>query len=203
MADAVAICNLALSYIGDTASVASIDPPDDSVQAQMCATAYPRAVSALLERFDWSFATKYAPLVPYSGMDAHGWRGVYAMPSDCMRAIRVRPLRFEHWPVQKSARFEVAANADHLVIFTDADEPILTYVSSNVNPALFSENFTIALAWYLANMLVGQRVKGREGFTMSQNLMSQFEVALAEAKRLDANQQHKTLSFIPRQIEVR
>ena len=203
MADAVAICNLALSYIGDSASVASIDPPDETAAAQMCATMYPFAVNALLERFDWSFAIRYAPLAPYADAEAYGWRNAYAVPSDCMRAIRVRPERLQHLPQPKGAKYEIVLAEDRQVLLTDVENPILYYITSNVNPALFSQNFAVALAWYLAVMLAGQRIKGREGFTMSQNLTTQFERALAEAKRLDASQQKKTLLFTPRQIEVR
>ena len=203
MADAVAICNLALSYIGDSASISSIDPPDETATAQMCATMYPFAVSSLLERFDWSFATRYAELAPYADAESRGWRNVYAVPSDCMRAIRVRSKSALHWPQPKGARYEIALDNGHTVLFTDVESPILYYITSNVNPALFSQNFSVALSWYLAVMLVGQRVKGREGFTMSQNLTSQFERALAEAKRLDASQQKKSMLFTPRQIEVR
>ena len=203
MADAVAICNLALSYIGDSASVASIDPPDETATAQMCATMYPFAVSALLERFDWSFATRYAPLAPYADAESHGWKKAYAVPSDCMRAIRVRASGMQHMPEPKGAHYEIVIDGDHPVLLTDVESPVLYYITSNVNPALFSQNFAVALAWYMAIMLAGQRIKGREGFTMSQNLTTQFERALAEAKRLDASQQKKSLLFTPRQLEVR
>ena len=58
MASAVEICNLALSFLGDTGSIASIDPPESPAQAKMCAIYYPIAKSAMLEMHDWSFATK-------------------------------------------------------------------------------------------------------------------------------------------------
>ena len=35
MASDVDVCNLALSHIGDTANVASINPPDGSVQSAL------------------------------------------------------------------------------------------------------------------------------------------------------------------------
>ena len=203
MADAVSICNLALSYLGDAASVASIDPPDDSPQARYCAVFYPNAVSALLDMFDWSFATKYATLSKYSNLDKHGWQGVYAVPGDCIRAIRVRPSEVQHFLLTKGAEFEIANDAGRTVLYTDADQPVLSYITSNVNTSVFSPSFTIALAWYLANMIAGARVKGKEGFTMSQNIMKQFDLALRQAKVLDARQQKKRIRFIPGQIEVR
>ena len=203
MADAVAICNLALSYIGDSASVATIDPPDQTTTSQMCAIMYPRAVSTLLERFDWSFATKHVELSEFSDRDTAGWKHVFALPSDCMRAIRVRSKNRQHTLFPKSAGFEIGIDGDNRVLYTDVATPVLTYITSNVNEANFTEGFTSALAWYLASTLAGQRIKGREGYTMAQNLMQRYEVAMAEAKRLDASQQHKRMPFIPKQIEVR
>ena len=57
MASAVDICNLALSRIGDIASVQSIDPPEASAQAIHCARFYPVARDSMLERHPWGFAT--------------------------------------------------------------------------------------------------------------------------------------------------
>ena len=62
MASVVAICNTALSHIGDSANVTSIDPPDGSAQAGYCATFYPIALSAILEMASWGFATARSTL---------------------------------------------------------------------------------------------------------------------------------------------
>lgn len=58
----VTICNLALSHLGDTATVVSIKPPDASVQAQLCARFYYVARNSLLEMHAWSFATRRVKL---------------------------------------------------------------------------------------------------------------------------------------------
>ena len=62
MPSAVDICNTALSHIGDSANVSSIDPPDGSVQASYCKTFYPIALSSLLEMATWGFSTKRVAL---------------------------------------------------------------------------------------------------------------------------------------------
>ena len=58
----VTICNLALGHLGDIANVKSINPPDQSVQAQLCKRFYPAARNALLEMSSWGFATVRAKL---------------------------------------------------------------------------------------------------------------------------------------------
>lgn len=98
----VTICNLALSYLGDTATVASISPPDSSVQAQLCSRFYWVARNALLEMAAWGFATQRAQLallwdtqaegwMPPVGWVPQTWRFGYALPSDVINALAVLP----------------------------------------------------------------------------------------------------------------
>ena len=58
MASEVDICNLALAHLGDSATVASINPPEGSAQAEMCQRFYPIARDSLLEMHNWGFATR-------------------------------------------------------------------------------------------------------------------------------------------------
>lgn len=203
MANPVSICNLALSYIGDAATVASIDPPEDSPQSQMCATMYPMAVNALLEMHDWTFATRRSAVAKYANEDAHGWKGVFTLPADCLRVVRVQDKLRQHSWEPTDRDYEVALGTLGRVLYTDSPEPVVTYISSNTPAALFSYQFVVALAWYLANMLAGQRVKGKEGHAMSQNCMKQFDVAIRLAKGYDASQQKNTLGVTPKWIKER
>lgn len=99
----VTICNLALSHLGDTASVASISPPDSSVQAQLCARFYFAARNALLEMATWGFATRRIALSllqevvdgssprVYPDNTPATWRYMYALPSGVINIISVLP----------------------------------------------------------------------------------------------------------------
>ena len=141
MANAVEICNLALSFLGDRATVASINPPEQTAQAQMCATYYPIARSALLEMHDWSFATKRAILARLDDEDDSGWNGVYQLPSDTMHVIRVKPYGTENPLVRDGVqypffetnptdcRFDVLGRK----LYTNAENPVAHYVSSEVS----------------------------------------------------------------------
>jgi hypothetical protein len=109
----VVICNLALAHLGDTATVASIKPPDSSVQAQLCARFYYVARNALLEMAGWGFATRRVKLallqervcesVPpvYPDGTPATWRFQYALPSAAINAIAVAradaPDDYEAW----------------------------------------------------------------------------------------------------------
>ena len=48
MATEVDICNLALAHLGDDATIASLNPPEGSAQAEKAARFYPIARNSLL-----------------------------------------------------------------------------------------------------------------------------------------------------------
>jgi hypothetical protein len=98
----VSICNLALSHLGDTSDVTSISPPENSVQAQLCAQFYPIARDALLEMGSWGFATRRVKLAllatnpaALGALDASGapdastWAYCYAQPAGVINVIAV------------------------------------------------------------------------------------------------------------------
>lgn len=99
----VVICNLALGHLGDTATVASIMPPDSSVQAQLCARFYPVARDALLEMASWGFATRRVSLAllqeavdgssprVYPDNSPATWRYMYALPNGVLNVLAVLP----------------------------------------------------------------------------------------------------------------
>lgn len=204
MANAVEICNLAMSFLGDAGSIATINPPDGTTASKMCAIYYPIAKSAMLEMHDWSFATKREALPKLSTDESAGWNGVYDVPADCMRVIRVRPhnrtaapewwTSYPMWFVEPDdANFEVLGGK----LYTNAVDPVVTYITSEVSEGYFSPTFVTAFAYYLAMEIAGSRVKGEEGQKLSNLLSKQFQVALSVAKTRDANQQRKQVSFTP------
>ena len=62
MASAVDICNEALSHLGDSATVSSIDPPEGSAQAEHCARFYDSTLQSLSELHNWKFALRRTSL---------------------------------------------------------------------------------------------------------------------------------------------
>ena len=58
MATVVSICNLALSRIGDNATISAVGPSDGSFQAEACGRLYPIALGTCLGMHNWAFATR-------------------------------------------------------------------------------------------------------------------------------------------------
>lgn len=208
MASAVSICNLALARIGDSANIASIDPPEKSAQAQMCSIFYPMSVSACLEMADWSFATRHVSVAKLANVETAGWKYVFPVPSDSLRVIRIRDY---HWqsgkvlvgrppiPMRLGAdvRYELGAVGNQRVFYCDVEHPVVMYISGDTNVAMFSPDFVDALAWHLAGALCGARVKGKEGQNLAQLCQKQFLQSFVIARDRDAKQQKKRIEFVP------
>lgn len=187
MASEVDICNLALGYLGDDATVASLDPPEGSAQADHCARFYPVARDALLELHEWGFATRRATLADL-GSDWSQWAYAYAKPADMLKALAVLPPDTED---NKTQPYKIEVNLEGAdVIYTNQAEAVLRYTKLVTDPTKFSPLFTMALSRLLASMLAGPVLKGETGETVGKRQYEVFLGVLARASTSDANQQH-------------
>ncbi len=213
--DSVDICNLALSYLGDSATVASIDPPEGSAQAQHCARFYPMALKVMLEAHTWGFITKRMYLALLSSPYFDGfWQFAYAYPSDANQIISVLPqslysgVPIDAWlgfcsyypfdfELQYPCDFQVEMSSGVQVILSNVDSAVARYTTTEVQPGLFSGIFTDALAWKLASMLAGPIIKGDAGAAESKRCLGMHMQIMAQAKAQDASQQRSTSSHVP------
>lgn len=222
---AVDICNLALSYLGDTATVASLDPPEGSAQAQHCARFYPMAVKLMLESHDWNFITTRVTLALLVDGYSNEWRYSYALPADTNTIISVLPkclYPFNYFDVAIANYFyggwylpfdyESSYVRDFLlevdsqgrqIILTNAVDAVARYTTTTVQPGMFSGLFTDALVWKLAAMLAGPLLKGEAGATEAKRCLQMFAVVEAQAMGQDANQQHYAHRPVPAFIKAR
>lgn len=209
MASEVDICNIALSHLGDSATVASIDPPEGSAQAEHCARFYPIARDALLEAHTWAFATKRVVLAELVNTWSQ-WKYAYARPSDCAKAIAVLAKdaaadyqTCTQWPyptapMEVGAMFSVDSpqpfaceinDTGAQVVYTNQEDAMLRYVARVTDTTRFSYTFTMALTWSLASMLAGPIIKGEVGRTEAQRCAQFAAQWLSQAKLHDAQQQ--------------
>lgn len=203
MASEVTVCNLALTRVGEQGSVTSIDPPEGSVHARECALLYPVSVGILLEAHDWRFATRRAALAEIQTKDLHGWRGMYALPSDCQRVISVRPDRVQRAPWPQNPPFVVERYDGSPVLYTDVSLPVIQYIMAEPGVGSFPPLFVDALAWHLAQALAGSLIKGKEGLQITAALNSKYREALAEAMKKDAGQHYEPVKHVAPWIAVR
>jgi hypothetical protein len=184
---------MALSHLGDRATLQTLSPPDGSAQAQHCAQFYPIARKAVLQSHNWNFATKRAPLALLTQAPPSTWRYAYAAPSDMVKALTVySPEAWDDVAVRgvESAREYIIETGDDgkPVILTNQTDAVLQYVADVTDTTRYPIHVTVAISHYLASLLAGPVVKGREAGAVSAQQLQLMQAALALAKQDDVNQ---------------
>lgn len=201
MTPEVDICNLALAHLGDNATIASLDPPEGSAQAEHAARFYPMARDAMLEMHPWAFAARRAVLALRDD-PRPPWRFVYSAPHDALRILTVRRVSAAHDTDTDPFEMESSEDGDSIIL-TDTEEAMVRYVAYVTDASTFSPMFTIALSWHLASMLAGPMIKGAEGATEAKRCAAMSQAYLASARTMDANQRHHRIDHQPGWISAR
>lgn len=213
--EAVDICNLALSHIGQ-GGITSLDPEDDSsTTAALCAQFYPVARDALLEMRNWSFALRRVDLTgkQLEASTSTAWDYAYGLPSDLLKALAVLPPGASDdyavavpqavpqadstgaivtepvmaTPVPRQFQLEDDGHGSRILL-TDQDEAILRYVARVVDTHEFPALFRTAVSWKLASLLAGPIIKKEQGAAEAERCLRQMAYYLAESSNQDVTQ---------------
>lgn len=211
MASEVDICNLALAHLGDTATVASINPPEGSAQAEHCSRFYPIARDTLLEMHNWNFASRRIEPAQLESTWPE-YKYAYQVPSDIINMVSVLPPDAQddystRWaptdapwtnysPVVAAGRYvpqpytmEVLADGTQ-IIYTNQTQAVIRYTQRVTDPTKFSPLFTLTLSWHLASMLAGPVIKGDMGQAEGKRCAAVMASFLSQAEASDANQRN-------------
>ncbi len=215
MATEVDICNLALAHLGDDATIASINPPEGSAQAEKAARFYPIARNNLLEMHTWSFASKRGNLaLTTNSLDQ--WDYAYVAPADMMTAVAIISPSSQNdyatrmsagdTPGNLTANFaptivagqytpqQFALEGD--LIYTNQENAMLRYQAYITDSSLFSPLFVTTLSWHLASMLAGPIIKGDQGMAEAKRSTQMMQGYLTQAKQSDNLQRDITVEHI-------
>lgn len=195
MASVVDICNLALARLGDDATVASVEPPEGSAQAEHCARFYPIARDSLLEMHDWKFATRRVPLALLVETSSP-WAYAYVQPANTIRIVSVLPPTAGSDVETEPYEMETVADGT-VVVLTNVPNAVARYTVRVTDPTRFSPLFTDALATLLASYLAGPVLKGDAGKAEARAQLQHFQLQLGAAKVSDANQRRVELDHTP------
>lgn len=217
MASIVDICNMALSHLGSDAVVASISPPDGSVEAGHCARFYPLARREALEAAKWTWSKTRQPLAQVTN-PSEVWTYAYTMPSDCSSPMRVLQRAavadFVAWPYgsmlltvdelalwteRGSADFEVEGG----VLMTHEPDAVLLYTRDVTDTTKFSSTFLTYLSYLLGAYLSGPIIKGQDGMKTALAMRKIADQVLASASMDDANGSSEGGEFIPAHLKAR
>lgn len=218
MASDVDIANLALSRLGDAATVASLDPPEGSAQAGHCARWFPMVREMLLEMHAWGFATVRASLAPLATNPATTWAYAYVVPADCVKPWAVLgpdapdDYSVSFPPLAGSAGFIPAVQSELMpsgvaytpqdfaietdntgarILYTNQSQAVLRYTRRITDPTRFTPLFVDAFAWLLASYLAGPIIKGDAGAAAGQKTYQMFQLAFSRATESESNARQK------------
>lgn len=186
MATAVDICNMALSQLGDEATVTSIDPPEGSAQAEHCQRFYPMALAEILASHHWTFAKRRTQLakladVPVGQEDFY----YYPLPADCIELISVG-----------TSQLPPNVQPTYTIEQTDAGQAIVAkyktlwvlYITSDVKETQFPPLFTTALTHKLASLLAGPIIASSSADSYVKKHLELYTFYLTKAIDKDARQ---------------
>lgn len=219
--DQVTVCNLALSYLGES-PISSLDPAvDSSLTAALCARFYTTARNELLGRRPWTFATRRKTLTAVAS-DWSQWEYAYGVPADCLRPQAVyvtdsdddyalvatdwlTPSDVQSSPTQlPKVVFTIEQDEDgNRVLYTDLQDASLRYTAKVCDVSLWPAWFTKALAWLLASDLAGALIKGDKGADQAVNCIRIAEAILAKAGEPEGTQRSIRMTHNPRSITGR
>lgn len=202
MATIIDICNAAFSQLGHASNISSIDPPDGSVDADLCNIYYPQALKYLLEQHAWGFAQKRKQLVTFRSVESiYPWEYAYAVPSDCLKITRLDKEGFSPEEPPEDFDLDYQGDNDASIILCNVENPVLTYTCYVNNAEKFPGYFTQALVMQLASFLAGPKLKSAQ----AKAYIDMASLALSNAKTLDCKntRRFKLPMRVPSMIKAR
>ena len=166
----VSIANQALSFLGAD-PIISLD--DDSTEAKLIKANYANIRVALLEAVNWTFATKWADLIPLAEPPKNQYENAFPLPSTLLRVIFVG-IDYNH-PERKWRK------EGHNIV-KDGDTCTIQYIDDVPDANKFSSLFVQAFAQRLAADLSIALTNSR---SLQETHFQLFESKMTEARRID------------------
>lgn len=174
----VDICNRALSRLGTRATISALD--ENSTEARTAFIWYAATRDTLLRAHDWNFARRRVVLAE-QGTAPTGWTFRYALPTDCIRLLRLASVNLE----ERAPRFEVAGDATSRFVLCDEPVAEAVYTARVDDPNLYDSGFASALVDQLAAHIAYPITQKTE---TAVRLAQLARVALADAMAADVNE---------------
>ena len=180
----VKICNMALSHIGNTSPIESID--EDSAEAKQCKTWYDYSRIMTLEAFNWSFARKRITLSAHSEDPPDDWVYRYNYP-DASDSLVVRALANPAGPNDDAVPYEIemSGSGEQKTILTDLEDAVAICTFDQEATPLFSSHFVMTLSYAVAAN-IAFALTGKKD--IKADMLNVWQGMIAQAKAVDANE---------------
>lgn len=186
MASKVGICNFALGHLGLGKEIANFET-EKSQEAASCRLYYETALKQTLRDYDWPFATKIAALNLIEETPNVEWGYSYRYPTDCVKFRRILSgVRIE--TRTQRVPLKIAKDSAGRIIFTDRQEAEGEYTEYVTNPALYPEDFTMALSLRLA-AYIAPRVTAGDPYKLAERATRLYLAELGMAEATSGNEE--------------
>lgn len=184
MSSKMDIWNTALSHLGISKEVASVD--ESSAEAKACRRFYDTTIKAVLKDYSWPFASKIATLNLITANPNDEWAYSYRYPSDCLFFRRILSGNRNDTELTKIV-YAISQDASGLVIYTDAVTAQGEYTVNITDESYFASDFVLAVSYRLAYYMAARLTAG-DPFKLGPAAMQNYMIELSRAKANSFNE---------------
>ena len=196
MASNTEIANLAISHLGHGKEIADLDT-ENSAAANACRRYYERARDMTLRDFAWPFATKIETLALKETSPTTEWAYSYYVPADSLQVRKILSgVRTDYRESRVPYRLVTG------YIYTDEVDAIAEYTYKVTDPALFPQDFIMALSWRLA-FYTAARLTAGDPFKLRESAMQMYRIELSMAQANAFNEEQPDITPDSEFIRVR
>lgn len=190
MASATEICNFALSHLGVSKEIASLQT-EKSAEASACRRFYDLSLESTLRDFAWPFATKIETLGLVEENPNTDWGYSHRYPTDCLDIRRIlsgipQDTRDSRIP------YKIGRDDSGLVVWSNLSDVTIEYTARSEDPSIYPADFILAFSLRLA-MHIAPRVISGDPF-QRQTVIRQlyvFEISQAKSSAINEEQQYQ------------
>ena len=176
MASVVDICNSALNLLG-ASTISALT--DDNKNARLCNQRYEPIRNRVLRSHAWNCLHKRIQLAQNSTAPVIEYTYAYALPSDCLRVLKV------HNGTTDSIASSIDYKLEGRNIVTDEGTIYLIYIALDTDP----NNYDAYLQESISHMLASDLAYAiTNNATLAKNYMERSDERLREARFIDATE---------------
>ena len=176
MASTVDICNSALNLLG-ASTISALT--DDSKNARLCNQRYEPVRNRVFRSHAWNCLHKRVQLAQNSTAPVIEYTYAYALPSDCLRVLKV------HNGTTDSIASAIDYKLEGRNIVTDIDTIFLIYIALDTDPNNYDTYLRESISHQLAADLCYAITNNA---TLANNYMTRADERLREARFIDATE---------------
>ena len=190
MADSVvAICNFALSHVGDSKGIVLIT--EATTPARACNQWYEQCRDEVLRAFPWPFATmpgSTLALVETLTATTDEWSYSYAYPADALAVVRLPWGSSRNPTTATRTKYSIVRKSTGgRLLYTDQDAATISYIVKITDVGEFPPDFVAALSYLLASRICATVTsENRKENTVF--LLQMYEKTLGKAMMAAANE---------------